>query len=64
VFPAALRLPAPCAQIEALGVPVGAKLGSEWLMIAFVLGKNCREHPAQARFLPGRAMPEFSQMSD
>jgi hypothetical protein len=64
VFPAALRLPARRAQIEALGVPVAPKLGSEWLMIAFLLGKNCREQPAQTRFLPGRAMREFSQMTD
>jgi hypothetical protein len=32
---------------------LGAKLGPEWLMIAFGPGKNCRVTRTWRRFLPG-----------
>jgi hypothetical protein len=55
----ALRLPTRFARSEHRS-PRGAKLGSEWLMIAFPLGKNCRVDPAGLRFVPGHDAGEFS----
>jgi hypothetical protein len=57
-FLLALRLPTRLRARSAI-TPCD-KLGSEWLMIAFPLGKNCRVDPAGLRFVPGRQIVDFS----